>query len=150
MDNIGEKEQLREFGLWLAKRREFCGYASQRQLALKSGVSPATISRIESGIQKAEPDTLARLAPNLGISHEELMAIAGYLNIKEVERTVDPGPKDLEEFLKESNIQYDGAPLSEEEKESVLGFLKLAIDTIRKKPGKKRLNPKDDKNKTNN
>ncbi|MHB1167388.1 MAG: helix-turn-helix domain-containing protein, partial [Carboxydocellales bacterium] len=51
MDIIGEKEQLKEFGLWLSKRRESCGYASQRQLALKSGVSPATISRIEAGIQ---------------------------------------------------------------------------------------------------
>lgn len=138
MDNISEKEQLKEFGLWLSKRRESCGYASQRQLALKSGVSPATISRIESGIQKAEPDTLARLAPYLSISHEELMAIAGYIDIRDVERIVDPAPKDLEEFLKESNIEYDGAPLSEEEKESVLGFLKLAIDTIRKKQNKKK------------
>lgn len=138
MDNISEKEQLKEFGLWLSKRRESCRYASQRQLALKSGVSPATISRIESGIQKAEPDTLARLAPYLSISHEELMAIAGYIDIRDVERIVDPAPKDLEEFLKESNIEYDGAPLSEEEKESVLGFLKLAIDTIRKKQNKKK------------
>ena len=138
MDNISEKEQLKKFGLWLSKRRESCGYASQRQLDLKSGVSPATISRIESGIQKAEPDTLARLAPYLSISHEELMAIAGYIDIRDVERIVDPAPKDLEEFLKESNIEYDGAPLSEEEKESVLGFLKLAIDTIRKKQNKKK------------
>ncbi|MDA8211184.1 MAG: helix-turn-helix transcriptional regulator [Clostridia bacterium] len=138
MDNISEKEQLKEFGLWLSKRRESCGYSSQRQLSLKSGVSPATISRIESGIQKAEPDTLARLAPYLSISHEELMAIAGYIDIRDVERIVDPAPKDLEEFLKESNIEYDGAPLSEEEKESVLGFLKLAIDTIRKKQNKKK------------
>lgn len=138
MDIIGEKEQLKEFGSWLSKRRESCGYASQRQLALKSGVSPATISRIESGIQKAEPVTLARLAPYLSISHEELMAIAGYIYIRDVERIADPVPKDLEVFLKESNIQYDGEPLSKEEKESVLGFLKLAIDTIRKKQNNKK------------
>lgn len=70
---------LREFGLWFAKTREASGYKSQRQLSLVSAVSNTTISRIESGEQKATPDTLEKLAPYLNCSFEDLMVESGYL-----------------------------------------------------------------------
>lgn len=74
-----EKKHLREFGLWLSKRRIECGFESQNQLHIKSTVSTSTLCRIEAGTQKAEPETLAKLAPHLKMSHGELMIVAGYL-----------------------------------------------------------------------
>lgn len=78
MINNTEK-QLKEFGLWFSTMREKSGYKSQRQLSLVSSVSNTTISRIESGDQKATPETLEKLAPYLNCSFEALMIQSGYI-----------------------------------------------------------------------
>lgn len=91
---LQQEEKRKEFGLWLASLREESGFSSQRQLALASDVSPTTISRIEAGTQKAEPQTLAKLAPHLKVPVELLMARAGYLpenielNIEYIEMSI--------------------------------------------------------------
>ncbi|MTI85374.1 MAG: helix-turn-helix domain-containing protein [Firmicutes bacterium] len=55
---------------------------SQRELAEKSGISNAEISRIETGgRQKISPDVLRAIAPILDTPYEDLMDKAGYLNI---------------------------------------------------------------------
>ncbi|MDN5324135.1 MAG: repressor LexA [Clostridia bacterium] len=72
--------ELKELGLWFASIREEKGFKSQRQLALASGVSPTTISRLEAGTQKPEPETLQKLAKTLNIEPEELLLMAGFGN----------------------------------------------------------------------
>lgn len=68
-----------DFGLYLSLLREQSGYKSQRELALKAGISPATLSRIESGLQHPTPDTLQILSKYLrGTSYIDLMDKAGY------------------------------------------------------------------------
>lgn len=58
---------------------------SQRQLADKSGISNTEVWRIESGERKnPSPLVLKSLAPHLGVSYEELMIKAGY-----IEETID-------------------------------------------------------------
>lgn len=72
--------ELKDFGIYLAKIRERSGFRSQRQLALAAGVSPATLSRVEDGSQKIQPDTLRKIAPFLkDVTYDELMKKAGYL-----------------------------------------------------------------------
>lgn len=68
------------FGEILKNLRITNGIKSQRKLAIKSGISAATISRLESNIQKPEPDTLCSLALPLNKSYEELLLLAGYIN----------------------------------------------------------------------
>lgn len=54
---------------------------SQRQLAYLAGLSNTEISRIESGAREnPSVDTLKRLAPHLGVSLEDLMDKAGYID----------------------------------------------------------------------
>ncbi|WJH36849.1 helix-turn-helix transcriptional regulator [Paenibacillus sp. CC-CFT747] len=49
-------------------------------MALEAHISPATLSRIEAGVQHPSPDTLYQLASCLqGINYEELLAAAEYL-----------------------------------------------------------------------
>ncbi|KUK51877.1 MAG: Transcriptional regulator, XRE family [Desulfotomaculum sp. 46_296] len=71
----------KEFGLYLARLREKAGFESQAALAKASGVWNSTIARIEAGqTKKPDPDTLAKLAPYLNVTAEQLMRAAGYLN----------------------------------------------------------------------
>ena len=69
-----------ELGIYLSKLRTESGFKSQRKLAEVSGVSSATISRIESGAQKPQPETLKALAPYFkSVTYEELLEKAGYI-----------------------------------------------------------------------
>lgn len=52
---------------------------SQRKLAMVSGVSNSTISRIENATSDTDPETLKKLAPFLDTTYEELMKVAGYI-----------------------------------------------------------------------
>jgi transcriptional regulator with XRE-family HTH domain len=70
------------FGEYLKNLRLSNGIKTQRQLALKTGISGATISRLESNIQKPEPDTLKAISNHLfNTTYEELLKVAGYLNV---------------------------------------------------------------------
>lgn len=84
--------EQREFGNYLARVREQAGFKSQRQLALEAGISPATLSRIESGIQKAQPETLKKLSTYLKTSYELLMERAGYIDESEPPGTLGRAP----------------------------------------------------------
>lgn len=67
------------FGDYLKKLRNE-NNMSQRQLSEKSGISNAEISRIESGERKKpSPMALKEIAPYLGVSYEELLKQAGYI-----------------------------------------------------------------------
>ena len=53
---------------------------SQRELARLSGLNHSEISRIEGGSRPTpSPDSLSKLAPHLGVAHEDLMRRLGYL-----------------------------------------------------------------------
>lgn len=67
------------FPLYLLNLRQKNGFKSQRKLALDAGISSATLSRIEAGTQKPQPETLEKLAPLLNVTYEELLEKAGYL-----------------------------------------------------------------------
>lgn len=68
-----------DFGEYFRKIRKAAGFKTQKQLAQASGVSQATISRIEEGTQKPQIGTLTILADYLGVSNSLLIDKAGYL-----------------------------------------------------------------------
>jgi len=72
MANIGE---------YVKSLRKARGY-TQRKLGYLSGVSNATINRIENNISVPEPDTLKKLSHPLGVPYYDLLKAAGYLNEK--------------------------------------------------------------------
>jgi transcriptional regulator with XRE-family HTH domain len=76
---------LKKFGEYFAFVRKQEGYKSQRDLADKSGISNATISRIESGSNRVTPEVLRDLADCFNhVTYEQLMMSAGYLNLETV------------------------------------------------------------------
>lgn len=69
------RKELAKTIINLRKKKQY----SQRKLAMISSVSNSTVSRIESATSDADPETLKKLAPCLGVSYEELMKVAGYI-----------------------------------------------------------------------
>lgn len=73
-------EQANEFGIYLKRKREQRGF-SVNQLALKSGVSAAQISRIENAVRGIpKPETIQKLAVALKVDYQEMMEKAGHLS----------------------------------------------------------------------
>ena len=74
-----------EISVYLKQLREERAF-SQRQLALYSGVSNTTISRIEAGDAMPDAETLKKLAQGLKINPQTLFEACGYIE------TDDPTP----------------------------------------------------------
>lgn len=69
----------KNFGSFLKEIRLSYGYKTQKQLADVSGISQTTLSRIEAGTQRPQPETLRILAEHLRpYTYGELMERAGY------------------------------------------------------------------------
>lgn len=98
------------YGEFIKRHRIASGYKSQRRLAEKSGVSPATISRIESEIQKPEVRTLKTLSDYLTTtSYVELMVVCGYWDEDELlEDIKEDGPQEMVkiDFVEEDRNVY--------------------------------------------
>ncbi|MBU8908552.1 helix-turn-helix transcriptional regulator [Desertibacillus haloalkaliphilus] len=97
----------KEFGIYLTKIREKSGFKSQRQLALAAGISPATLSRIESGSQEAKPPTLKKISKHLkDISYDELMEAAGYIETRAKILLIDNEAKPDDDFVYASAMNH--------------------------------------------
>lgn len=68
----------KDFGLWLQEELIKRGM-TQMQLSIKSGVTPAQISRIISGTRGAGEKTLSAIAQGLNIAPETIFRAAGFL-----------------------------------------------------------------------
>lgn len=68
-----------KLGDFLIEARKERGF-SQRDLAARCGISPAEVSRVESGVRlKPAPAVLRAMADALVVSYSRLMQLAGYL-----------------------------------------------------------------------
>lgn len=132
-----------EFGQYLTELRESSGFKSQRQLALKAGIAPATLSRVEGGTQKPSPDTLLILSKFLrDVTYEELMERAGYLSSESAAvPTVYPEEAEFSHWVKEnvSDVffyEFDKSP--EESKKQLMKDLRYMWerDQEQRKSGK--------------
>lgn len=122
------------FGAYMKKLREERKF-SVRQLAMKAGVSPAQVSRMETGDRGTpRPETIKKLAIALNVDYKHLMKKAGYITVEEAYET-----SELTEFLKKANIMFHGKPLTAEDKRRVEDVLTgLFWDAVeRKRRGEK-------------
>lgn len=68
-----------KLGEYLIQARRDRGF-SQRDLAARCGISPAEVSRVESGVRmKPAPAVLRAMADALVVSYPRLMQLAGYI-----------------------------------------------------------------------
>ncbi|MGE5550559.1 MAG: helix-turn-helix domain-containing protein [Bacteroidota bacterium] len=117
------------FGQYMRRLRLQKGL-SQRELARMSGLNHSEISRIEGGSRPTpSPESLAKLAPHLGVAHEDLMRRLGYLSSnprpsldEAIRRTLDEN-----EPVRSLVMQLTGRQLSQAGKD----FLARALDAAR-------------------
>ena len=118
-----------DFADALKRLRKNKGY-SIRQLALYSGVSAGFLSQVENkkrGIPS--PDILKKLYKPLGITYEEIMRMAGYMNHNEINESKAQYGVDesIEKLLEDPEFmvvykEMPGTP--EEAKEELIRFMK--------------------------
>jgi transcriptional regulator with XRE-family HTH domain len=126
----GVKKEKTGYGEFIKYHRLASGFKKQKDLADKTGISAATISRIEKEIQRPEIETLKVLAPLLdSTSLVELMVKCGYWSEDELLTTgfdeesnviiMTPGSGKTETFLQSvgrgSRLQNKETPASNEE-----------------------------------
>jgi transcriptional regulator with XRE-family HTH domain len=148
--------QSKGYGSFIKHHRLASGYKTMRRFAEATGISAATISRIEAEIQKPEPDTLKVFAKYLHTtSLVELMVICGYWDDEELLEPIDMNKtskpitqnvqinessvtytvaKDVSEIsieeLENRTLTYKGHVLTEEQKRHLLQILRAAAEMV--------------------
>jgi len=122
----------------------------QEDIGKMANVGKSTVSQWENDVHIPDLETTAKIANGLNISVDYLLG-----------RTDDPTPPqpkqqqdettpawwyrdtpptdvELEEFLKTARIYFDGAPLTDEDKEDIMAYLRFKWERERKKREKER------------
>ncbi|AVK85308.1 immunity repressor protein [Lysinibacillus sp. B2A1] len=132
---------MNEFGDYIKNIRESKNM-TLNQVALYAEISAAQLSRIETGKRGTpKPQTIEKIARALKVDYTELMEIAGYLETDTttdyvsdnkstyyVSRLTEKDEHDIGKLLKKFSediehsdaLAFDGEPLSEEAKESLI------------------------------
>lgn len=126
MEVVIPVDKTKQFGAFLSKARERSGYKSQRSLAIDAGISAATLSRIESGVQKPTPETLKSISRFLrDVTYEELLEQAGILDDAQASSQRSENPKSDNSSLQGLAFINSGEELDEEEIEYLRESLEL-------------------------
>jgi transcriptional regulator with XRE-family HTH domain len=105
------------YGEFIKKHRLLSGHKTQRKLALATGISHATIARIEKEIQVPEVRTLKTLSIYLtSTTYKDLMEVCGYDVDDIIDKTKEMSIDILDVSLNENiNLSIDGKVLTVEE-----------------------------------
>ncbi len=95
---------------------------TQKELGEKVNLAESTISHYENGIRMPDSSKLEEFANLFNVSVDFILCRT---NNRTESIPNDPTDAELEDFLRKSNVKFDGAPLDEEDKEDILGFLKM-------------------------
>lgn len=118
---------ISELGLNIKKFREQKGW-SLSKLKQESGVGYATLHDIENGkSKKMNSKNLEKVAKALNITTNEL------LGIDIVEYTVTDLEETLKIILQSDELEIDGLPVTENEKEELEDFFSLAVNSIKRR-----------------
>ncbi|MEL7658917.1 MAG: helix-turn-helix domain-containing protein [Bacillota bacterium] len=94
---------------------------TQRELASQLNISSSSIAMYETGQRMPDADVLELFADYFNVTVDYLLGRTdNSLNLDE-----EPTRQDLEEFLRTSNVQFDGTPLDDNDKEELIDVLKF-------------------------
>ncbi len=129
----------KQLGRRLKLARENKGWSQIYVAKLLNGVTSQALSNYERG--ERDPDTalLRQLAQLYEVSVDWLLDSTNNPKLPDPSipswwnRNTPPTNVELEEFLKNANIYFDGAPLDEEDKEDIMTYLSVKWERERRK-----------------
>lgn len=134
---------MKNYGEFIKHHRLASGFKTQRKFAEVTGVSAATISRIEDNKHRPAPETIQAFANHLkSTSLVELMVVCGYwdeenlngektdtkensdsfANEREFVEKIDLSDQEL---LRQFKLVVDGRELTPDEAKSVIAFVRV-------------------------
>ncbi|MCK9327359.1 MAG: helix-turn-helix domain-containing protein [Bacteroidales bacterium] len=129
-------KRLRE-GEPLRDTAERIGISHTYLRVLEKGYDPRTGKEINPSAE-----TLQKLAIAYNYDYRKLLQIAGYLDnndiINHTENTDDPTPQEIADVIKKADLQFNGAPLNDEDKEDIIGFIKVVLRRNKKQERERR------------
>jgi len=109
----------------------------QKDLAKALDLSRSTITAYESGKREPDQNTLNRIANLFDVSVDYLMGRTEFRKFPSHEaHSIDLPyipPRDLDTVLRETNVTFNGTPLTVEDKEYLIEFMKVAFKAIKKR-----------------
>jgi len=102
---------------------------SRETLAQKLGLSYWAIAKYETGERFPDHETIIKIADFFNVTVDFLLG--------RPDTNQEPTPAELEKVLRESYIMFDGTPLTVEDKEDVIEFVKVALRAIKKRKNDK-------------
>ncbi len=119
---------MANFATRLKELREEHGLL-QKELAEKIGAKRGTVAAWETG-RMPERMALEKLARLFDTSMDYLM---GNTDTRDIPGNAnEPTPAEIEDVIRKADLQFDGAPLSAEDKEDIIGFVRLALKNIKR------------------
>lgn len=121
---------------------------SQKELAEKTDITPATISRYTTGNRNPSAENARRIASVLGVSVDWLIGVSDSQNFNSSQLSKKEKAdiaKDLDEIkqqlLDSDQLMFDGMPMDEESITQILSALEVGMEMVRKK-NKEKYTPK--------
>ncbi|WP_434510134.1 helix-turn-helix domain-containing protein [Desulfitobacterium sp. AusDCA] len=107
---------------------------SQEELGRIFSVTQQAVNKWECGKSSPDPEMIKNLADFFGCTADYLVGRDNtpYPSPKPLTLEEEPTHQDLEEFLHTSNVQFNGAPLDEKDKEEIIDVLKYVWKRLRK------------------
>lgn len=100
----GKVVRMDTLARYVVHRREALGM-TQTELALRSGIAPTTLNKIEKGTTKVPPaDTRRRLAAALSVRHVDILVAAGELTDDEIAAIAPRWPSDDERRVDRKSV----------------------------------------------
>lgn len=112
---------------------------TQKEVGSLIGITDAAVGMWEQGRRLPDAETMARLAEIFGVTVNYLLGIDDSSTYKDPStlswwyRDTPPTDVELEEFLKNANVHFDGTPLTEEDKDDIIAYLRFRWEREKKK-----------------
>jgi transcriptional regulator with XRE-family HTH domain len=108
---------------------------THQEMADMLGITRQAYGNYESG--KREPDfkTLDKLADFFNVSLDYLLGKSPH---RSGPNQYEPTPAEIEDVIKKADLQFDGAPLNDEDKEDIIEFIKVVLKRNKKREKEQR------------
>lgn len=111
---------------------------SQKELADKTNLTEATLSRYENDLREPKGDTIIKIANALSVTTDYLLGNSDHNDfITKIEKDIDNEEKDIEkvidELLEQDGLMLCGEIVDEEDLMALRNSIRLTIDILNRK-----------------